>query len=167
MENGEIENADEELPSPSGRKYRPVVAHDRAVLQMSSIDTESSSSSSSQLPNPDGPLKKVKVNLQSNMGSDAKQGTSPSHARGESKLELFGFDSLVNILGLKSMTGEQIPAPSSLREREDVSIRIGQPKVFQFSLACYHGFEFVEMITRMQIMVLYLLYGLFLIHGLS
>ncbi|KAL9275337.1 Cation-chloride cotransporter 1-like protein [Drosera capensis] len=34
----------------------------------------------------------------------------------ESKLDLFGFDSLVNILGLESMTGEQIQAPSSLEE---------------------------------------------------
>ncbi|KAJ4976893.1 hypothetical protein NE237_001999 [Protea cynaroides] len=124
MENGEIESTDEEMPSQSGRKYRPVVAHDRAVLQMSSVEPESSSQSF----NRDVPLKKVKVRLQSNMGPDAKQVSSPSQARRESKLELFGFDSLVNILGLKSMTGEQIPAASSPRDREDVSITLDQPK---------------------------------------
>ncbi|KAI9098409.1 hypothetical protein K1719_025034 [Acacia pycnantha] len=45
-----------------------------------------------------------------NVGSNAKEGNFPRHAQangmqGESKLELFGFgfDPLVNILGLKSM----------------------------------------------------------------
>ncbi|VAI21229.1 unnamed protein product [Triticum turgidum subsp. durum] len=51
-----------------------------------------------------------------------------SGSQGDSKLELFGFDSLVNILGLKSMTGEQTQAPSSPREGEDVAITIGRPK---------------------------------------
>ncbi|KAJ4981532.1 hypothetical protein NE237_032369 [Protea cynaroides] len=125
MENGENESADEELPSLSGRKYRPVVAHDRAVLQMSSLNPESSSS---QSVNGDGSLRNFKGSSQSNMGFDAKQGTSASNARRESKLEFFGLDSLVNILGLKSMTGEQIPAPSSTTEREDVSITVGQLK---------------------------------------
>ncbi|CAA6663105.1 unnamed protein product [Spirodela intermedia] len=47
----------------------------------------------------------------------------------ESKLELFGFDSLVNILGLKSMTGEQIAEPSSPRDGgENISITLGRPK---------------------------------------
>lgn len=44
MDNGDIEGADEEFPGRiSGRKYRPVVANDRAVLQMSSMDPGSSS----------------------------------------------------------------------------------------------------------------------------
>ena len=48
MDNGDIESAEEEFPGRIGaRKYRPVVANDRAVLQMSSIDPGSSSSSSS------------------------------------------------------------------------------------------------------------------------
>ncbi len=40
------------------------------------------------------------------MGDDTREGSLPIHeqangASGESRLELFGFDSLVNILGLK------------------------------------------------------------------
>ncbi|KAF8413519.1 hypothetical protein HHK36_001509 [Tetracentron sinense] len=129
MDNGEIESAEDEFPSQSGRKYRPVVAHDRAVLEMSSME----SGSSPGLPNPETSLKKIKISSQANMGSDATEGSSPTHAgfsssQRESKLELFGFDSLVNILGLKSMTGEQIPAPSSPRDGEDVSITVGRPK---------------------------------------
>lgn len=48
---GDIEEAgEEELPRRlGGGKYRPVVAHDRAVVEMSSIDPGSSSSSSSHL----------------------------------------------------------------------------------------------------------------------
>lgn len=46
------------------------------------------------------------MGTQENMGSDAKEGHPPTHVQAngpqrESKLELFGFDSLVNILGLK------------------------------------------------------------------
>uniref|UniRef100_A0A1D1ZAA7 Cation-chloride cotransporter 1 n=1 Tax=Anthurium amnicola TaxID=1678845 RepID=A0A1D1ZAA7_9ARAE len=61
-------------------------------------------------------------NLDSNSGGFSEQ-------QRESKLELFGFDSLVNILGLKSMTGEQIGEPSSPRDGgENVSITLGHPK---------------------------------------
>lgn len=42
MENGEIESADEEMASSSGRQYRPVGSHDRAVIQMSSMESGSS-----------------------------------------------------------------------------------------------------------------------------
>ncbi|KAK3020242.1 hypothetical protein RJ639_045478 [Escallonia herrerae] len=144
MGNGEIEGSDDnEFPprGSSGRKYRPVVAQDgdRAVLEMSSLDPGSSPSAS--LPNRDNALKKIKVNVQPNMESDERQGSLPTHvgvngSERESKLELFGFDSLVNILGLKSiltklalsMTGEQIPAPSSPRDGEDISINLEQPK---------------------------------------
>ncbi|XP_066381547.1 cation-chloride cotransporter 2-like, partial [Miscanthus floridulus] len=52
----------------------------------------------------------------------------PNVSQSDSKLELFGFDSLVNILGLKSMAGEQAQATSSPRDSEDVEIAIGFPK---------------------------------------
>lgn len=39
MENGEIESADEEITSRSGRQYRPVVSHDPSVVQMTSMDS--------------------------------------------------------------------------------------------------------------------------------
>lgn len=46
MDNGDIDSAEEEFPARiGGRKYRPVVANDRAVLEMSSVDPGSSSSS--------------------------------------------------------------------------------------------------------------------------
>lgn len=50
MDNGDIEGGggDEELhqqQQQGRRKYSPVVAHDRAVLEMSTIDPGSSSSS--------------------------------------------------------------------------------------------------------------------------
>ncbi len=45
MDNGDIESAEEEFPGRIGaRQYRPVIANDRAVLEMSSIDSGSSSS---------------------------------------------------------------------------------------------------------------------------
>ncbi|CAJ1975644.1 unnamed protein product [Sphenostylis stenocarpa] len=127
---GDIEGGDDGFRSPIGRQYRPVLANDRAVLEMSSMDPGSTSSSSTAAfadhpPN----LRKVKTSV-----SDAKEGNA-SHQQQpngsqqqESKLELFGFDSLVNILGLKSMTGEQIGQPSSPRDGEDISITAGLPK---------------------------------------
>lgn len=136
MDNGDIESGEEEFSGGrGGRKYRPVVANDRAVLEMSSMDPGSSPSSSSPANFADlqASLKKVKVPKQENMGADLQERSLPIHEevdgpQGESKLELFGFDSLVNILGLKSMTGEQVPAPSSPRDGEDVAITHGQPK---------------------------------------
>ncbi|KAK6796334.1 hypothetical protein RDI58_004035 [Solanum bulbocastanum] len=126
---GEIEGGGDENEFPSavrGRKYSPVVAHDndRAVLEMSSIDPRSSSSPYSKQD-----LKKVEVNMQSDVASE---GSMPNHSvngsQRESKLELFGFDSLVNILGLKSMTGDQIQAPPSPRDGGDVSIALERPR---------------------------------------
>ncbi|KAK4709854.1 hypothetical protein R3W88_004367 [Solanum pinnatisectum] len=126
---GEIEGGGDENEFPSavrGRKYSPIVAHDndRAVLEMSSIDPRSSSSPYSKQD-----LKKVKVNMQSDVASE---GSMPNHSvispQRESKLELFGFDSLVNILGLKSMTGDQIQAPPSPRDGGDVSIALERPR---------------------------------------
>ncbi|XP_008781082.1 cation-chloride cotransporter 1-like isoform X2 [Phoenix dactylifera] len=123
MENGEMESANQETHSQSGRRYTPVVTHDQAVLQMSSIEP---------IP-PEIPLKKLNLRSQVNMDPSTRGESSDSHgasngSQNESKLELFGFDSLVNILGLKSMTGEQIPAPSSPRDGEDVAITLGRPK---------------------------------------
>ncbi|MQM02049.1 hypothetical protein Taro_034806 [Colocasia esculenta] len=60
--------------------------------------------------------------------TDAESGGFSEQQR-ESKLELFGFDSLVNILGLRSMTGEQLVEPSSPRDGgENISITHGHPK---------------------------------------
>ncbi|XP_021812404.1 cation-chloride cotransporter 1 [Prunus avium] len=134
MDNADVEaGGEDEFHGKSGRKYRPVVDDDRAVLEMSSMDPSSSSSSSSALPVHQASLKTIKVGTQENMGSDAKEGHPPTHVQAngpqrESKLELFGFDSLVNILGLKSMTDEQSAAPSSPRDGEDISITQGRPK---------------------------------------
>lgn len=38
MDNGDIESAKEEFQGQRRRKYHPVEAHDRAVLEMSSMD---------------------------------------------------------------------------------------------------------------------------------
>ncbi|KAL6538719.1 Protein ccc1 [Orobanche gracilis] len=128
----EIETLDENEFSPGrglgGRKYRPVFAHDhdRAVLEMSSIDPSIRPSSSASLNEPNDP-KKVKVGVPPNNGFNGSVGPLPNHgnlngSQTESKLELFGFDSLVNILGLKSMTGDQIQAPSSPRDGDDAPV---------------------------------------------
>ncbi|XP_042424869.1 cation-chloride cotransporter 1-like isoform X2 [Zingiber officinale] len=136
MDNGEIESADEEMPSHSGQKYRPVFAHEKSSIQMTSM--ESGPSSEVQ-------LKKILIASPSETVSNVIEGTShghdePNDTRRESKLELFGFDSLVNILGLKSMTGEQVPTPSSPRNGgEDISITIGLPKVASPKLGTMMG----------------------------
>nr|CAD1840524.1 unnamed protein product [Ananas comosus var. bracteatus] len=113
------------LSNPPHRLIRPVGSHDRAIIQMSSMERGSVQ---------EIPLKNLKVGPQANIDPRMQEGSSESHeapngSHKESKLELFDFDSLVNILGLKSMTGEQIPAPSSPRDGEDVTITIGHPKV--------------------------------------
>ncbi|XP_051133564.1 cation-chloride cotransporter 1 isoform X1 [Andrographis paniculata] len=125
---GEIEALDSDDFSSGrgsgGRKYRPVFAHDndRAVLEMSSIEPGVQASSSA--PNN---LKKVNVGIPPDIVPEGSDETVPHHgsvngSRADSKLELFGFDSLVNILGLKSMAGDQIQAPSSPRDGDDVSL---------------------------------------------
>ncbi|GAB4861980.1 Protein ccc1 [Ancistrocladus abbreviatus] len=90
----------------------------------------------------------------SSMGPEGGEGSStsqaqPSGIQTESKLELFGFDSLVNILGLKSLTGEQIHAPSSPRDGdgdgdgdvdgEDISITLERPKMADVKLGTVMG----------------------------
>ncbi|XAR59369.1 hypothetical protein NMG60_11015188 [Bertholletia excelsa] len=146
MDNGEISDENEFPPSHGGRgtrQYRPVVAHDndRAVLEMSSLDPGSSSAS---FPGRGNSIEKIKVSRQPDTGSDVREGSLPIHtgANGpqrESKLELFGFDSLVNILGLKSMTGEQIPAPSSPRDGEDGSVNLEHHKTNDVKLGTMMG----------------------------
>ncbi|XP_047311782.1 cation-chloride cotransporter 1-like [Impatiens glandulifera] len=144
MDNVDIEGSDDnDLPSSSsqgrGRKYRPVVAHDddRAVVEMSSIDL--GSSSASPFPGRGNSLKK-KVSTQPSMGADGRLPThvSVNGPERESKLELFGFDSLVNILGLKSMTGEQIPTTSP-RVGGDASATLGHPKTPGLKLGTMMG----------------------------
>uniref|UniRef100_A0A453AEX1 Amino acid permease/ SLC12A domain-containing protein n=1 Tax=Aegilops tauschii subsp. strangulata TaxID=200361 RepID=A0A453AEX1_AEGTS len=51
-----------------------------------------------------------------------------SARQSDSKLELFGFDSLVNILGLKSMAEEPAQTPASPTDSEDIGITIGRPQ---------------------------------------
>ncbi|KAF5738346.1 cation-chloride cotransporter 1 [Tripterygium wilfordii] len=144
MDNEDIEGRDEEFLSrmPGGRKYRQVVANDQTVLEMSTIDPGPSSSSSSEIHQTS--FKKIKVGRQANMDPDAREGSMPPNAGAnrphrESKLELFGFDSLVNILGLKSMTEEQIAAPSSPRDGEDITITDGRLKGNDLKLGTMMG----------------------------
>uniref|UniRef100_A0A2N9IMF7 Amino acid permease/ SLC12A domain-containing protein n=1 Tax=Fagus sylvatica TaxID=28930 RepID=A0A2N9IMF7_FAGSY len=138
-------SAEEEFPGRIGaRQYRPVIANDRAVLEMSSIDSGSSSSGSPSFSQVLSLSLKIKVGKQANMGANTREGSLPIHeqangASGESRLELFGFDSLVNILGLKSMTGEQIPAPSSPRDGDDVPITAGRPRPADLKLGTMMG----------------------------
>lgn len=113
-----------------GRRYAPVVAHDndRAVLEMSSLESAAAASSSSP-PFPTGNPPNIKVGK--NMTSEEGEGSLPTHegvngSQTDSKLELFGFDSLVNILGLKSMTGDSIAAPSSPRDGDDANSNFGR-----------------------------------------
>ncbi|CAM0943438.1 unnamed protein product [Alopecurus aequalis] len=140
MDNGgEIEAAEEGLPvpaPPNGRRYRPVGSEDSAVIQMTSMETSSRGASTSVTghdaitPQPPRNLKPGGANLtiDPSMQEGSSDHATSSGSQRDSKLELFGFDSLVNILGLKSMTGEQVQAPSSPREGEDVAITIGRRK---------------------------------------
>ncbi|POO00947.1 SLC12A transporter family [Trema orientale] len=140
MDNGDIESgAEENFHSPLGRKYRPVIDNDSDVLEMSAMDPPgSSSSSSSALPVVrQAPLKKLKVSSQENLDSTVdEEANGPQR---ESKLELFGFDSLVNILGLKSMTEEHSAEPSSPRDGENISITHGRPKTSEVKLGTLMG----------------------------
>ncbi|XP_021724499.1 cation-chloride cotransporter 1-like isoform X1 [Chenopodium quinoa] len=86
----------------------------------------------------------MNVSTEEDMRPDGSESSSASHAdvngtHRESKLELFGFDSLVNILGLRSMTGEQSHAPSSPRDGEDVSIMLERPKDADVKLGTLMG----------------------------
>ncbi|GLT64992.1 hypothetical protein SLA2020_374500 [Shorea laevis] len=143
MDNGDIEGGGKEgFHGKLGRKYQPVVAHDRVVVEMSSMDP--GSSSSAQPAEHHHSLGKMKVGTQASMGSEIRDSSVPADTQangppGEHKLELFGFDSLVNILGLKSMTGEHVPTPSSPRDGEDVSITDGRRKPSDVKLGTMMG----------------------------
>ncbi|KAL1180726.1 hypothetical protein V6Z11_A03G251200 [Gossypium hirsutum] len=125
MNTDDLEGGEDDGYNAQGnRKYSPVGAQDRAVLEMASMDPGSSATASQS------PIRKVRARTQGSMDSDGKApdvvgGDNGPHR--EHKLELFGFDSLVNILGLKSMTQEQVLAPSSPRDNEVVSITGGDP----------------------------------------
>ncbi|KAK1378378.1 Cation-chloride cotransporter 1 [Heracleum sosnowskyi] len=123
-----------------GKKYRPVVAQDNAVLEMSSLDRSNSASST------DSSLSmKIVMGVQTNQQMTSTKESLPTHgvansSQSESKLELFGFDSLVNILGLKSMTGEQSAPASSPRDSEDDSVNLEkQPKAPSMKLGTIMG----------------------------
>ncbi|KAJ8642147.1 hypothetical protein MRB53_018841 [Persea americana] len=125
MENGDSDSSvDDNLSSERGRQYHQVVDKDRAFLPISSADTVGPSP---VMVNRQNSSQKEKVMSGSNIGINASTHRSLNRSRRESKLELFGFDSLINILGIKSMTGEQIPAPSSL-DGENVSITLEHSK---------------------------------------
>ncbi|XP_057520622.1 cation-chloride cotransporter 1 isoform X1 [Amaranthus tricolor] len=86
----------------------------------------------------------MNINTEEDMKPDGSASSSALHIEvngieRESKLELFGFDSLVNILGLRSMTGEQNNAPSSPRDGEDVSIILERPKASDVKLGTLMG----------------------------
>ncbi|KAK8699845.1 hypothetical protein V6N13_018257 [Hibiscus sabdariffa] len=98
------------------RKYSPVGAQDRAVLEMSSMDPDSSS---------DDSIRRVNVRTHASMDGRLHDNGGPRGPPSEHQLELFGFDSLVNILGLRSMTQEQISSPSCPRDNDVVSISKG------------------------------------------
>ncbi|KAJ1298580.1 hypothetical protein BS78_01G464400 [Paspalum vaginatum] len=63
----------------------------------------------------------------------------PNVCQNDSKLELFGFDSLVNTFGLRSMIGGQALTPASPRDGEDVEITIGCPKETEPKLGTMMG----------------------------
>ncbi|KAM3259866.1 hypothetical protein ACQJBY_051263 [Aegilops geniculata] len=138
MGNGEIEAAEEGLPMPAppvGRRYRPVGSEDSAVIQMTSMEPAPGGSTSvtgydAVTPQPPRNLEPggASLSIDPSMQEGSSDRATSSGSQRDSKLELFGFDSLVNILGLKSMTGEETQAPSSPREGEDVAITIGRPK---------------------------------------
>ncbi|KAG0482330.1 hypothetical protein HPP92_010414 [Vanilla planifolia] len=100
-------------------QYEPVNPQDRAVIQMNSMDAGSPRKLFS---------KKFRVNSLINRVSAMEGSSYGNVSHKESKLELFGFDSLVNILGMKSMTGEHVTETSSPVHWDDVSINVGRPK---------------------------------------
>uniref|UniRef100_A0A0E0MV80 Amino acid permease/ SLC12A domain-containing protein n=1 Tax=Oryza rufipogon TaxID=4529 RepID=A0A0E0MV80_ORYRU len=114
-------------PAPQQR-YRTVESHDRAVVQMAPMEFGSSADASASAgPRYIKPGTNLRTDARMHMASS--NGRSSNGSQGDSKLELFGFDSLVNILGLKRMVGEQAQASASTRDGENAGIAIGHPKV--------------------------------------
>ncbi|EYU43239.1 hypothetical protein MIMGU_mgv1a000978mg [Erythranthe guttata] len=79
-----------------------------------------------------------------NMNSEARDRSLPSHggvngSQTESKLELFGFDSLVNILGLKSMAGDQAQTPLSPVDGDDIPVNVERPQASSVKLGTMMG----------------------------
>uniref|UniRef100_A0A0D9Y7B9 Cation chloride cotransporter n=1 Tax=Oryza glumipatula TaxID=40148 RepID=A0A0D9Y7B9_9ORYZ len=90
-------------PAPQQR-YRTVESHDRAVVQMAPMEFGSSADASASAgPRYIKPGTNLRTDARMHMASS--NGRSSNGSQGDSKLELFGFDSLVNILGLKRIVG--------------------------------------------------------------
>uniref|UniRef100_A0A0D3EMK6 Cation chloride cotransporter n=1 Tax=Oryza barthii TaxID=65489 RepID=A0A0D3EMK6_9ORYZ len=90
-------------PAPQQR-YRTVESHDRAVVQMAPMEFGSSADASASAgPRYIKPGTNLRTDARMHMASS--NGRSFNGSQGDSKLELFGFDSLVNILGLKRIVG--------------------------------------------------------------
>ncbi|RCV23672.1 hypothetical protein SETIT_5G025700v2 [Setaria italica] len=134
MERGGIGGADEEAPAPKHpqQRYRSVESQDRTVVPMASMETGSSAAA----PRPTKP--NLSIDPRTKMTSSNGHAV-PNASQSDSKLELFGFDSLVNILGLKSMAGEQAQAIASPRDGEDVGITIGCSKETEPKLGTMMG----------------------------
>ncbi|VAH41014.1 hypothetical protein VPH35_026134 [Triticum aestivum] len=114
------------VPEASQQRYRPVEPHDSAVVQMAPLDPGASADPSSG-PRPINPGRNRSMDPRMRVASSNAHRTS-SARQSDSKLELFGFDSLVNILGLKSMAEEPAQTPVSPTDSEDIGITIGRPK---------------------------------------
>uniref|UniRef100_A0A0E0C105 Amino acid permease/ SLC12A domain-containing protein n=1 Tax=Oryza meridionalis TaxID=40149 RepID=A0A0E0C105_9ORYZ len=124
-------------PAPQQR-YRTVESHDRAVVQMAPMEFGSSASASASAgPRYIKPGTNLRTDARMHMASSI--GRSSNGSQGDSKLELFGFDSLVNILGLKRMVGEQAQASASPRDGENEGIAIGHPKETETKLGTMMG----------------------------
>uniref|UniRef100_A0A0D9Y7B6 Cation chloride cotransporter n=1 Tax=Oryza glumipatula TaxID=40148 RepID=A0A0D9Y7B6_9ORYZ len=124
-------------PAPQQR-YRTVESHDRAVVQMAPMEFGSSADASASAgPRYIKPGTNLRTDARMHMASS--NGRSSNGSQGDSKLELFGFDSLVNILGLKRMVGEQAQASASTRDGENAGIAIGHPKETETKLDTMMG----------------------------
>uniref|UniRef100_A0A0D3EMK3 Cation chloride cotransporter n=1 Tax=Oryza barthii TaxID=65489 RepID=A0A0D3EMK3_9ORYZ len=124
-------------PAPQQR-YRTVESHDRAVVQMAPMEFGSSADASASAgPRYIKPGTNLRTDARMHMASS--NGRSFNGSQGDSKLELFGFDSLVNILGLKRMVGEQAQASASTRDGENAGIAIGYPKETETKLDTMMG----------------------------
>ncbi|KAF0918735.1 hypothetical protein E2562_025855, partial [Oryza meyeriana var. granulata] len=127
MERGGFGGPDEEAPAAKPtpqQRYRSVESHDRAVVQMAPMEFGSSADASAR-PRYIKPGTNLRTDSRMHMASSNMHSSNGSQS--DSKLELFGFDSLVNILGLKSMAGEQAEASASPRDGEpkDTETKLG------------------------------------------
>ncbi|PUZ57054.1 hypothetical protein GQ55_5G397100 [Panicum hallii var. hallii] len=103
MERGGIGGDDEEAaaaPKHRQQRYHAVESQDRAVVQMTSTEPGSSTAA----PRPMKPGTNLSIGPRTKMTSSNGHAV-PNVSQSDSKLELFGFDSLVNILGLKRIVG--------------------------------------------------------------